>query len=100
MLNRIDVIALRSQEHGLTKYFKSLSKRTFKQDATSEIVSKSLDPNSLVAKPGGLQEILIACVIYLLGVSLGIIIFIVEYFLKKNSAEITVYKYKGKSGLV
>lgn len=86
MLSRLDTIVFRSQEHGLMIYFKKLSKRTFKQEATTEKRSISQDPNSLVAASGRLQEILIACVIYMLGVSFGTVIFVLELLRKKNLA--------------
>lgn len=82
MLNRLDTIVWRSQEHGLMKYFESVSKRTFKQKANTEMRSSSLDSNSQMAAAGGLQEILIACGIYLVGVFFGIVIFIVEHLWK------------------
>lgn len=82
LLNRLNTIALRWQEHGLSKYFKSLSERTFKQKRTTEMRSSSLDP--LVATAGGLEEILIACVIYLVGIVFGIFTFIFEIFRKWN----------------
>lgn len=84
MLNRLDTIALRLQEHGLIKYFEILSKLTFKQEATTDMKSKSLDTNAMVAAAGGLQEILIACGIYLVGVSIGTFILIAEYFWKRH----------------
>lgn len=77
--NRMKTILMRSQEYGLMKYFESLSQRTFKQ-ITTEMRSHTLNSVTMVATAGGLQEILIACAIYLIGTFCGIVTFIVEYF--------------------
>lgn len=84
MLNRMNTIVMRSIEHGFVKYFESVSALTVKQTAT-EIQSNDLDSNIIVATVGGMQEILVACGIYLFGITLGIFIFIAEYFSKRNS---------------
>lgn len=75
---------MRSHENGLMKYFESVSQRTFTQ-STTEMRSNTLKSVILAAAAGGLQEMLIACAIYLLGMSSGIVIFILEYFWKRNS---------------
>lgn len=82
--NQVNLILMRSQEHGQMKYFKSLSQRTIKQ-ATTEMLSNSLNSVTLVAAAGGLQEILIACAVYLIGMSSGLVVFILECFSKRNS---------------
>lgn len=81
MRNRINTIVMRSHEHGFLKYFESMAQRTFKQ-GTFQIRSNTLDQ---MAVAGGLQEILIACAIYLVGISCGLMIFVLEYFLNRNS---------------
>lgn len=81
---RLNTIVMRLQEHGLVQYFESVAKRTFKQMNT-EIRSNEADSNSMVAKAGGIQEILIACGIYFVGISAGIVIFSLENFSKRNS---------------
>lgn len=80
--SRINAIATRTQEHGLAKYFENACKRTYKKAST---VRRSVDNKSFVASAGSLDEIL-ACVIYLVGISCGLIVFILENFSKRNSA--------------
>lgn len=82
--HRLSTIVLRSHEHGFLKYFQSVSKRTVKQTAM-ETHSNTLKQNTVVADAGGLQEILLACYIYLLGMACGIFTFALEYFFMKNS---------------
>lgn len=76
--NRMKTILMRSQEHGLMINFERISQRTFKL-ATRDV----LNSNTLVAAAGGLQEILIACAIYFIGMFCALVIYIVEYFSKK-----------------
>lgn len=85
MQNRQNTIIMRSQEHGLMQYFESLSTRTFKQPAT-QMRSNTVNINKLVASAGGLEELLIAIIIYSTGITFGIIIFIVEYYTKNTNS--------------
>lgn len=77
LVKRLNTFIMRLLEHGLVQHFESVSKRTFKQAAT-ELRAQEADSNLMVAKAGGLHQILIACCIYLIGISLGIVVFIVE----------------------
>lgn len=77
--NRLNTIVMRSHEHGFVNYFDSISKRTFKQTTTRA------ELNTVVSDTGGLQEILVSCGIYFVGMLCAIFIFILEYFTKRNS---------------
>lgn len=78
---------MRSHEHGLIKYFENISERTFKQ-LTAEMRSNILNSDTMVAVAGCLQEIIIACFIYLIGMSFALVIFFLEYFSKRNCRKI------------
>lgn len=89
LLNRINTIILHSQEHGLMKYFENMSKRTFKQK-TSKMRSNMQNRDLMVAEVGGIEEILIAGVIYLIGILFSAIICFVEYISYPNHSKTTV----------
>lgn len=83
MQNRLNSIIMRSQENGILKYFEGVSARTCKQPII-EVQSHAASKNIMVATAGGLQEMLIAIIIYFVGISCGVAIFIVECYTKNR----------------
>lgn len=82
--DRMSTIIKRLQEHGFVIHFDRIAEWTTKPTAT-EMQAKALDESTLVVEAGGLQGIQIACYMYLVGMSCGIVALIVEYFSKRIS---------------
>lgn len=78
---RVNTISKRSQEHGLVKYFESVSKRTIKAAPTE---FRNLNSNSLMISAGSLDEFLIAFIIYIVGILIGVVVFILECYIKRR----------------